>query len=126
MLTPGTQVALVAAIDFGDQLAELAEQMPVWIAETGPNRVAAEILLRDTSPYFEVTTFAVDEAAAPLDWAAGIIGTVLEHHGPFSQHPPAQQLVFTGAESEETLRQRLAKYGFLTIESSASGFTASA
>lgn len=118
-----SQVAVVVDPEFGDQLALLAEQQCVWIADSATNRAVAERLWREKSTY-AVTTFRFDPTASCGDIVAGIIPVVDVHHGILSCHPPYNRLAVYGAEPDAAVLAALATVEFALEASIPNGFTA--
>ena len=127
MSETGYTVAIVVDPAFGDQLPALAARVPVWIADTPVNRAAAERSWQADEPMPRptgVTTFRITEKTSPEEWCASILGTVIEHHGEYSQHPPVSVLEIIGAAPTEALGAALARYGFTNLERAPLGFRA--
>jgi hypothetical protein len=124
MLSPPLLVGIVLSREFSGDLARLADQMPVWIADSASNREAAERYRQvQQSEYpWGVTTFQTSPTENPLDWALQIVPVVMEHHGLYSQDPPVQTLEFVGVQANQELLGILAEYGFTRVEPSSAGF----
>ena len=118
-------VAIVVDPDFGERLYPLAEKMAVWVVDTPVNRAAAESHWRER-PDKSITTFKVDPDVSREHWCAGVLGTVLEHQGGYSQQPPVSSLEIVGARPAPPLLATLADYGFPAVTSGSEGFRASA
>jgi hypothetical protein len=122
-------VGIVVDPGFGERVHSLAHRIPVWIVDTPVNRAAAESHWRqqaDNNPAHGITTFKVDPAASPEDWCAGVLDTVIEHHGEYSHDPPVSSLEVIGAHASPSLLATLADYGFAKVRSRPDGFRASA
>jgi hypothetical protein len=121
-------VAIVVDPHYDSHLEALADQMPVWIADTPPNRAAAAAYRRVHNPVYPwgVTTFSVSLENSPSSWAAEILPDVVEHHGPYGQAQPATTLEFIGTEPSEDLLGILAEYGFRLVQAGANSFRATA
>jgi hypothetical protein len=125
-------VAVVVDPEYGDRLDALALEMPIWVADTPTNRVAAETIwrrARSTDSHTArgaVTTFRVHQSDSPSDWALSVLGDINLHHGEYSQTPPDNILVIIGAEPTPDLRKALVEYGLSKFESRTGGFRASA
>lgn len=118
---PCTTVAIVVDPDFGDRLSSLADQMPVWIAHTPPNRTMAESLLNRGDS--KITTFrVVDDDAA--EWCEIILPQVLLHHGEHSQSPPIDSIEVFGTSATPSLRDAFSKQGFTISSQRPDGFRA--
>lgn len=120
-------VGIVVDPAFGGRLGVLAERMPVWLAATPANQAAAKAHWRSHSPGSRgsgVTTFRVDDREGPKEWLAGILATVIEHHGEHSHTPPVNVLLILGVEPEPDLRKELASHGFHRVTTIPEGFEA--
>ena len=120
-------VAVVVDPMFGDRLFSVAAQMPVWIADTPKNRVAAEQHWAShpgQSHNRGVTTFKVDLNASPEDWCAAVLSNVDLHHGRLSQDPPYEALEVFGATPTLALRAALSSFGFRQVTVREGGFRA--
>ena len=115
-----TTVAIVVDPDFGDSLSSLADQMPVWIADTPTNRSAAEFLRKRADS--KITTFRVvgDDAA---EWCRIILPQVLLHHGEHSQSP-IDLIEVVGNRATSSLRDEFSKHGFTISSKRPDGFRA--
>jgi hypothetical protein len=122
-------VGIVVDATFGERLHALVARMPTWIADTPPNRMAAEAHWR-TRPgeghANGITTFKVDIARPPEEWCAAILGAVIEHHGAYSHNPPVSVLEVIGAQPLAPLVSVLADYGFTLVSPTPEGFRACA
>jgi hypothetical protein len=117
-------VAIVVDSDFGDRLLSLANQMPVWIADTPANHTSVESLRsKDDSNGTNVTTFLVTSGEAS-DWCRMILPQVDLHHGQYSQSPPYRAVEVFGAQATEDLRRVFSKYGFTISAERSDGFRA--
>ena len=128
-------VAIVVDPAFGDGLAALAARLPVWVADTPPNRAAAERLWAAgptpgagaAGPHalYEVTTFRVTPGDAAAAWCADVLPAIMENHGEYGSYPRAGVIEVGGAAPEPDLARALAGYGFARIEPAGAGFRAS-
>ena len=114
-------VAIVVDPNFGERLTSLADQMPVWIADTPTNRTVAESVWSRAGSH--VTTFRVagDDAA---EWCRDILPQVDLHHGEHSQSPAFNSIEVFGAGATPNLRDALSTYGFTISSERADGFRA--
>jgi hypothetical protein len=122
-------VAIVVDPDFGDRLAGLALRMPVWAARTPGNSAAIEQLFRRFRRFRRearglLTSFVVKPDASREDWCASVLGTVDEHHGPWSQDPPYRSIEVIGTPLSPLLRAICEELGFHSFRDTAAGFTA--
>jgi hypothetical protein len=118
-------VGIVVDATFGERIHSLVHKMPVWIVDTPINRAAAESRWRQ-QPEDSVTTFKVNSGDSPEDWCAGVLGTVIEHHGEYSHFPPVSSLEIIGAQPVDSLVATFAEHGFPKVRSTPDGFRASA
>jgi hypothetical protein len=81
--------------------------------------------MRAAAPSEVVTTFPVDPAATPDEWAAGVLGAVVEHHGAHAQAPPVDTLQLHGVVVTDALRAELAAHGFTDVTGDGEVMTAS-
>jgi len=117
-------VAIVVDPDFGDRLLSLANQMPVWIADTPTNHMCVEsIWSDDDSKRTNVTTFRVTDGEAS-DWCRMILPQVDSHHGQYSQSPAYRAVEVFGAQATADLRRVFSKYGFTISAERSDGFRA--
>ena len=130
VVTGGIGVAIVLDPKFGSRLIDLAQRMPVWIADTPENRAVAKALwhgdvaTRASETLHEVTTFVVNPATSPEEQMVNILDTVDLHHGEYSQDPPYRYLEVFGALPTETVRRELNRFGFILSQESAGWFRA--
>jgi hypothetical protein len=112
------RVAIVVAPDLGERVVRLASQSPVWVADTPANRAAVDQLRARAAggePGGRVTTFRVDPAGTPDDWAAAVIGAVAAHHAARSQAQAVDTLELHGVVVTDGLRAALAAHGFTDV-----------
>jgi hypothetical protein len=116
-----TTIAIVVDPNFGERLISLANQMPVWIADTQTNRPVAESLWSHAGS--RVTTFRVagDDAA---EWCRTILPQVDLHHGGYSQSPAFNSIEVFGASATPDLRGAFSTYGFMISDERPDGFRA--
>jgi hypothetical protein len=114
-------VLIVVDPDFGDRLSSLADKMPVWIADTPPNRTMAESSWKGGNA--NITTFRV-VGDDPGEWCQLIIPQVLLHHGENSQFPPIDSIEVFGTSSTKSLRDAFSKHGFTISSKRPDGFRA--
>jgi hypothetical protein len=112
--------------DFGEQLLELATRRHVWIAETTPNRAAAERVwaVIDGDRNEGVTTFEIDTSLAPEAWVVDVLDVVDEHHGLRSEWASDVELEVRGVSATAAIRQALDSLGTFELEEHPNGFVA--
>jgi hypothetical protein len=127
MATKPYGVAIIVDPNFGERLGAVAKLMPVWIADTPANRVAAEEFwtLHPKQSHVEgVTTFRIDPKLSPHEWAAGILQAVDEHHGDDLHNPPYSVIELFGASIVPSLEEALRRLGFVHFVGREGGFQA--
>jgi len=120
-------VAVVVCVDFAEQLDELANRMPVWIADTPPNRAAAKKVWAahpGQTHLNGVTTFKVDASSTAEVWLASILADVDLHHGSHSHDPPYSAVEIFGAQLTLHLRRAFEEFGLTTFVERPGGFVA--
>jgi hypothetical protein len=104
-------VAIVLAPDFATELGALAQQMPVWVLNTPPNRAAVERLRRGSAG-LGLTLFSAAAGQSAEEVCAGLLSTVELHHGPYSQDPPCGAIEVIGAVASPLVRAAFSAEGF--------------
>ena len=117
-----TTIAIVVDENFGERLQSLADQMPVWVADTPTNRTVAEALWSQAGS--NITTFRVSAGDDAAEWCHAILPQVESHHGEYSPSPPLNSIEVFGARATPTLRDAFSKYGFTISSKRADGFRA--
>lgn len=121
------KVIVVLDREYGEQLPELPDSVPVWVVDTPPNRAVAERLWaerRDESHLTGITTFKVQSGCSPDDILVGELGTIDLHHGEYSSQPPYSILEVIGTSLNDTIKAALAEFGFNEFQSCGTGFRA--
>ncbi len=121
------RVRIVVDPTFGERLASLLANEPVWIIGTPENRVVAERLWTehpDCSHLTGITTFQPGSSGAE-DELLSILGTVDEHHGDYSADPPYSILEVIGCSASDDVVAALDELGFIVTSSTVEGFNAS-
>jgi hypothetical protein len=107
--------------------------MPVWIADTEPNRTAAARVRTtrlgsgesvDHADVGALTTFTVDVERTPESWCLDILDTVAGHHDQYSHSPGYSALEVFGTPPSARLLGALAEYGLTEITQLSEGFRA--
>jgi hypothetical protein len=126
-------VAIVVDPEFGERVAALLDRMPVWIADTETNRIAAARVRRsgvgsggsvDHTESGALTTFTVDAERSRESWCLDVLDTVAGHHDRFSHSPGYSALEVYGAAPSPQLLEALAEYGLTEITLLPEGFRA--
>lgn len=115
-------VALVLDPSFGDRVAKLAQQMPVWLVSSSANDQAARVA-RATLCAAQITTLSTRSTEAVGDLLARALYAIDEHHGALSQLVAYDTLWVYG--TTEKIPPELAReLGFKSIAVTADGFKA--
>jgi hypothetical protein len=126
-------VAIVVDPEFGERVGALLDRMPVWIADTETNRIAAARVRTsrlgsggtvDHTESGALTTFKVDVERSPESWCLDILGTVAGHHDRYSHSPGYSALEVFGTAPSPRLLNVLAEYGLTEITLLSAGFRA--
>jgi hypothetical protein len=118
-------VAIVVDPEYGAALQALASRMPVWVVDSPVNRSAIEAewtRRRRDGAEREVTVFRMIEGLSPAEHVAGLLGTIEEHHGPFSQSPPFERLEVFGTTADAALTSAILEAGGSPPVATADGF----
>ncbi|MGB2715355.1 MAG: hypothetical protein WBC51_14325 [Vicinamibacterales bacterium] len=127
-------VAIVVDPEFGDRVDDLLSRMPVWMADTKINRVAADRVgaSRADSGHGAshtaigaLTTFTVDANATPESWCIGILDTVAGHHDHYSHSPGYSAVEVYGATPSPALLKAFAECRLTQVTALSEGFRAS-
>jgi hypothetical protein len=116
-------IAVVLNPDFGASLGALAFRLPVWIVDTGANRVAAEDAWRSAEewPHISVTMFRTSIHPTKGEWLR-LFEQIELHHGPSAQRVPYETLEVIGTELTPAARAALAEAGLVVVELKSDGF----
>ena len=113
-------VAVVFTPDYADELESLAFRAPVWIADTPPNRGAAENAWRAANdwPHISVTLFRAPQHAPSVeDWRA-LLDQIALHE------KAIEVLEVIGSPLTDPTHKALVERGFEKIEDTRTGFRA--
>ena len=122
MRNGSSKVHVIVAPDYGERLAGLPPNEPVWVADTTVNKPVIERLRAQKR--LGVTSFRVDLEASTEDWLISILDEVELHHGEFSQSKPYAELSVTGTDLSAELRRELESHGFKQFKDVPDGFLA--
>ncbi|MGH7952838.1 MAG: hypothetical protein ACREFE_13100 [Limisphaerales bacterium] len=101
-----------------------------WVADTSTNHPVIKSIWASypSEPYrgypSGITSFQVAEDETPEDWLLGVLDSVEEHHGEYSQTPPYSVLRVVGTVLSPRVRAELESYDFVTFEELSDGFVA--
>ena len=121
------QVSIVLDRCYGDRLATLALNGPVWIIDTPDNKAAAQSCWKQNpaASHLEgITTFDWSGNAPPEEILIGYLDTIELHHGEYSAPAPYSILQVIGATRTPQVVAELAEYGFNHLEDTPEGFRA--
>lgn len=121
------KVYVVVEREFGEQLAKLPPDAPIWIVNTPPNRAVAERLWKERNQEGHltgITTFNDLKASSSEDLLVSELDTIDLHHGSYSAHPPHTILEVLGAPLSDRIKTELSLYGFDEFHSTTVGFCA--
>jgi hypothetical protein len=121
------RVFVVLDRNYGQRLAELAEAGPVWIVDTPGNcAVAQQIWVANPNhSHLEgVTTFKFVEDSLCEDILLNELDTIDDHHGTYSANPPYTIIEVIGTGIGDTVKAKLAEFGFDQFEPTLQGFRA--
>lgn len=127
MISAPYKVYVVVDPSFGERLATLPEDTPVWIVDTPTNSAVAHRLWKVRTPNHltGITTFQVDLSSSPDANLIAKLDMIDLHHGPFSADPPYSQLEVFGTRLSNEIRTELSRYGFIEFEVTPEGFRCS-
>ena len=126
-MAAGHRVAIVVGPGFAADVRRVAGDRQVWAIRTPEYQRAADEERRSSPGHSlerGVTLFGADNAS-PEHEVISIFGTVQEHHGEYSRHPPLDEVEVLGADPTPEVRAELSAFGFTTIVPSGRGFVAS-
>jgi len=121
------KVAIVVDRSFGERLADLAVNQPVWVVDSVVNTPKAEQLTklrRSPNHLTGITIFRPGTDASPEDDLLTEFPTIDLHHGPYSAKPPYTVIEVFGTFPTAAIKSMLAEYGFSDFQLTAGGFIA--
>jgi hypothetical protein len=121
------RVFVVLDREYGESLAELAQNGPVWIVDTATNRAAAQRIWAanpNRSHLDGVTTFKFVEGTPSEDVLINELDTIDLHHGTYSANPPYTVLEVIGNAITSRLKKELSEFGFDEFQATSQGFRA--
>ena len=130
-MTPAPSIVnVIVAADYGERLRDLPDDEAAWVADTPTNNPVIRSIWTTHSAdpnrgnHTGITSFQVSADKTPEDWLLGVLDTVEEHHGEYSQTPPYSILRVTGTALTPLIRERLESYHFVKFEDLPEGFAA--
>ena len=130
MTLPPSIVHVIVAPDYGEGLRGLPADEAAWVADTPTNHGVINSIWRSNPAkpsrgYLTgITSFKVAADKIPEDWLRGVLNSVEEHHGEYSQTPPYSILRVVGTVLTPRIRAQLESYGFVKFEDFRDGFVA--
>ena len=124
--TPYT-VLVVLDRDFGERLASLAPETPVWIIGSPSNTPIAHRLWKErpaSNHLNGVTVFNGFKDGTPEEILLNELDTIDLHHGQHSADPPYARLVILGVPLTDSVKDALEALGFESFQQEAAGFSA--
>lgn len=121
------KVYLVVDREFGEKLAELEQNIPVWIVDTPSNKPVAQRLWKnysDTNHLTGVTTFVDTASLTPDELVRSHLNSLDLHHGPYSANPPWTVIEVIGAQLTPETKAELATFGCNDFQPTPRGFIA--
>src|SRR5436190_11001723 len=118
-------VRIVVDREFGERLAELRNDVPVWIVGSRVNTAVVRRLWaeRQTQDHLTGITVFDDFAGTAADLLRSQLDNIDLHHGVYSADPPCTVLEVIGVELDKTIELSLAPHGFTNFMPSPLGFT---
>lgn len=118
------RVHMVLDPNFGERLAEMPADEPVWLPASPANESAALKFPRSTKSHLDGVSlfqaYEVDLEESFLD----LIDTVDLHHGEHSAKPAYSLIEVVGCRPSEKVRSALAELGFAVGAVTTEGFSA--
>jgi hypothetical protein len=121
------KVAIVVDRSFGERLADLPINQPVWVVDSAVNAPEAERLIMLRSPpnhLTGITIFRPGTDSLPEGDLLIEFSTIDLHHGPYSAKPPYTVIEVFGTLPTAEIKSMLAEYGFSDFQPTADGFVA--
>jgi hypothetical protein len=109
------RVRVVVDPAFGERLAKLAKDEPVWIIDTPLNSVVVQRLreqLYSSSHLTGITTFKDTPGLDAEETLLYLLDTIDLHHGEHSANPPYSILEVIGCTASKAISAALADLGF--------------
>jgi len=122
------KVYIVVDREFGEELAELARGVPVWIVDTPTTKPVAQRFWNerpDENHLTGITTFNDLNSLSPEEMLLGHLDTIELHHGSHSADPPYTVIEVFGTQLTANAKSVLSEYGFNAFHITSTGFTAS-
>jgi hypothetical protein len=121
------KVYIVVDREFGEKLAGITRDAPVWIVDTPINKTVVRRLWSDhpqQNHLTGITTFDDFESFSPEDLLLSEFDTIDLHHGVYSADPPYTVIEVVGTPLTARVKNELSEYGFNEFCAGPAGFTA--
>lgn len=120
------KVVVVVDENYGERLAGVSSDVPVWIVDTPGNRPVVERIWRERRAESHLTgvTLFNSYGSTPEQRFLAEIDTIDLHHGEYSADPPYSILEVIGVRLTPAIKTELAEYGFDQFGESQDGFIA--
>lgn len=128
MMKSPYKVYVIVDRQFGEKLALLPSDNPVWIVDTPINKMVVQRLWGENQTkehLVGITTFIDSTAASPEDLFLNELDVVDLHHGQYSADPPYTVLEGIGTPLTEKIKSALSDLGFNEFTFLPAGFSAS-
>jgi hypothetical protein len=122
------KVTVIVDGNFGERLAQLPADEPVWIIESEANTPVVQRLWKAstaTDHLTGITIFQAGEGLTPEEQFLAQLDTIDLHHGEYSAAPPYSVLEVIGCEPSDGVAAALHGLGFRVDTSTREGFVAS-
>lgn len=125
----GKPYKVIVVVDplFGDRLASLPPNTPVWVGDTPANNPVVHRLREErqqNNHLTGITTFRFTKEISSEDNLIREFASIDLHHGPASTNPPYAEIEVFGTSDSTRLRTELAAYGFTELLPTQDGFIA--
>jgi hypothetical protein len=124
--TNTTLVRIVVDAEFGERLAELPEDAPIWIVNSAKNTPVAHRLWseRPKPSRLGITTFGQGTPLSGEDELLGILDIIDLHHGEQSASPPYSKIKIYGCSNSAQVTEAIKGINFNITEDSQLEITA--
>jgi hypothetical protein len=120
-------VYVIVDRDFGDRLASLPIDVPVWIVDTPTNTAVAHRLWKERPREIHltgITTFNISTNDSPEENLLDELDMIDLHHGISSAEPEYRRIQIFGTPLSEKIKLAFADFGFDEFIPTSTGFLA--